>query len=148
LKVAALLLVLFAAGSYSLQRDSGKKEELRVVRIDDENSRIFVEETEESVRALRSLQGAKAYAAALKVWVSKNKPEWGIKWHASLFSDKRYAGYKTDPHVEKYIGDGSWSRNYLAEYSEEEKLFVFYPALPEKLASLSLKATKAAYPKR
>jgi len=64
--------------------------------------------------------------------ITKCRPSWAESWSVSLFSDAKFAAYKTEPQVRRFVEDGSWSSAYLGEYDASSEKLTLYPSDPEK----------------
>jgi len=112
----------------SEQRDVFRNE---VVRVDENNKRLFVTADE-----LGSRSKASPVLRLMRAYVAKCRPGWGRRWSASFFTNRELAGYK-DEQSPKVLQDGSWAKAYLAEYENETDRLTLHPALPKERKVLS-----------
>jgi hypothetical protein len=136
------------AASSTLAQSCKSGPPLNVVRVDEKSTgvrRIFVQEAPEFGQKLKSRSRALEYVRRVQRWVRVCKHQWGDDWQASLFSDARYAGYKDEKRVEPFLINGTWARNYLAEYDNRSGVFTLYPLLPEKMLVHRFGAPKKSY---
>lgn len=97
---------------------------LSLVRIDQPNERLFVQASPEVVSDLRNVR---ALLRQAKEYVERCQKTWSRNWSISIFSEAKYAGYKDEKEIRKYVMDGSWERAYLGEYDNQYGLLVRYP---------------------
>lgn len=95
--------------------------DVKVVKIDYENKRLFV-----SSNTVRS-EKIKSNLNELKMCFSSHK--WKGLWSLSLFSESKYAGYKDEESIIQYHSDNSWATAYIAEYDSENNILTSSPAL-------------------
>lgn len=103
-------------------------DDLRVIRSDDRNKRLFVEGTETEVASAKMTH----YLSRLNRVIERCEPSWEGKWSASFFSDRKLAGYKTDSVLSKAVESGDWGRAYVAEYDRETQVLTILPLDPGK----------------
>lgn len=96
-----------------------------VVRVDERNERLFVEASELDVTSPEAaktlIQGAESYIHACRT-------AWTTKWSVSVFSDRKYAGYKDEQSLLPHVQSGAWQQAYLAEYDRADGSLVLFPA--------------------
>lgn len=100
-----------------------------ILRQDVKNRRLFIKSNEETIKNLDAIAER---LKSVSEYIEQCKPEWNDKWSISLFTEKKYASYKDDKSVRLYVMDGTWQKNYLAEYSHRKKLLTRYPLDPKK----------------
>jgi hypothetical protein len=103
-------------------------DDLRVIRSDDRNKRLFVESTETEVASAKMTH----YLSRLNRVIERCEPSWQGKWSASFFSDHKLAGYKTDSVLSNAVESGDWGRAYVAEYDRETQILTILPLDPGK----------------
>jgi hypothetical protein len=90
------------------------------VRIDERNQRLFVV-------ARRPQPGAERLRAAFaELAPCLRAPGMGT-WKISLFSDRRFAGYKDEPSIKAYVRSGEWAVGYLGEYDGASRVLTLDP---------------------
>jgi hypothetical protein len=120
-----LFLVTLVVSDPSVAQDSAtacRSEFGQIVRFDDSAKRAFVVSAGLETRA-----AAKRSIRTLEMAIRHCRPEWENAWNASFFSRPKYAGYKTDAVVQKYVEDGTWGKAYLAEYDASSKRLTMWP---------------------
>jgi len=119
-----------------LADECAERETLRIVRIVEGGTRVprlFIQEAPRRVANMQLHEEASMYIKGLREWVRRCRPQWNNRWHASLFSDAKYAGFKDEEALEPHVRDGSWQKNYLAEYEEQACKLTLYPLLPKRV---------------
>lgn len=130
--IAAFLLVpLLTATCASAATDTrcDARDDLAIVRVDERNRRLFVSAGAERIA---SRDSAGRLVAAASDYVGTCQAAWGSDWNLSVFSEAKYAGYKSDPGIAQYLTDGSWAAAYLAEYRAVENQLIRFPVIPER----------------
>ena len=107
-----------------------------IVRIDDRNERLFIETTTTKVANFKAMRRMVSDAGT---YIGKCHTKWGQGWSLSVFANKKYAGYKDEESIRKYVTSGEWEKAYLAEYDNTTKTLVRYPLQPEKRNERHLK---------
>src|SRR6476660_2891753 len=102
-------------------------ERFEAFRIDESSRRLF---TSEVLLDAAALVTAAPRIHEIRAFVAKCRAAWGQDWHASFFSDSKFAGYKDEPGLAESVRDGSWARAYVAEYDNSTAQLILYPALP------------------
>jgi len=97
----------------------------QIARLDDSGKRVFVIS---NLREVQTRTSAKAEVVAVAAGVHRCRPDWGTAWSASFFTNAKYAGYKTEASLRKYVEDGTWGRAYVAEYDASSAKMTLLPA--------------------
>jgi hypothetical protein len=100
-----------------------------VLNEDEANKRLFVKADHNIVQKIDEI---KVILRQIDSYIKACKPGWSHQWSVSFFTEKKYAFYKDEDAVRNYVMDGSWGRNYLAEYSNRKKQLIRYPLEPQK----------------
>lgn len=103
---------------------------VRVTRVDVESKRLFVVFTATGVDADRLT--IRAAVPELGDLIRTCLPEWGPHWSLSFFSDESCAGYKLEPDVFPHYRDGTWHNAYAAEFTNDDRTVVYFPALQDR----------------
>jgi hypothetical protein len=119
-----LILIQTVSGLALSNGPSKPPGDLVIFKEDENNTRLFIKANEPIIENLSTII---EIIKSARTYIYKNKPHWGDKWSLSFFAEKKYAAYKDDETVRDYVVNGSWGRNYLAEYSNSEKILVRYP---------------------
>ena len=107
---AVLALCIFGVTQVVFATSKGDSE---IVRFDDRSKRVFVIAQFETINTQRR---ARVVLGRVQETIRESRPSWNNQWSASFFTDPKYVGYKDEPHVMRYLRDGSWSRAYIGEY--------------------------------
>jgi hypothetical protein len=116
-----------------------KKSNYQIVKIDERNERLFVITDIETIENIGSV---KEIIRQASIFIYKGRKGWSCKWSISFFSNKKFAAYKDDESVLQYVVDGSWSKNYLAEYYNENQILTRFPLQPDKCTETVIKIKK------
>jgi len=106
-----------------------QKSSFNIVKIDNKNERLFVIASENTINNIKTTKEIISQGAE---FIKNNKAGWSSKWNISFFSEKKYAAYKYDESVIELVVDGSWEKNYLAEYDNRKKTLILFPLQPNK----------------
>ncbi len=90
------------------------------IRIDRRNERLFVV-------ARQPQAGAERLRAAFAELASCLRGSGMGNWKVSLFSDRRFAGYKDEAAVNDYVRSGEWAAGYLGEYDGASRILTLDP---------------------
>ena len=129
--VLAAVLAGVAAGSGS--------DEPAIVRVDSSSHRVFIVRQPFVGGASRT---TRSYLNRLSAVVTGAHPDWGAEWSASFFTSRQLAGYKDEPDIVPYVMSREWSKGYVAEYTNQERLLVLYPLVPERRATVKVPSPK------
>jgi len=135
--LAAFALALLPASGIVAQtppQESCKSDDFaKIVRIDDRNERVFVIAKADQINTSAK---ARKLLLPLQASLRQCRPGWGRKWAVSLFSEAKYAGYKSDDNMAALVANGSWAKAYLAEYERQTQRLILNPAEREKIKFL------------
>ncbi|WP_299438088.1 hypothetical protein [uncultured Rhodospira sp.] len=104
-----------------------------VVRLDDRNARVFLvwpaERNLDTTGVLAFVHDADT--------CFRPHPDWAETYSVSLFSARRFAGYKTEPDILPLVKDGTWIPAYLAEFDRGSRTLTFHPARGARTVDVS-----------
>jgi hypothetical protein len=78
------------------------------VRVDEERQRFFIQQSQATLESLNPL--------ITKIQGCLNSHVWKDNWSLSVFSEKKFAGYKDEPNIIPFHNNDEWSKGYLAEF--------------------------------
>src|SRR5438876_2610583 len=104
--------------------------DLKVVRVDTANHRLFVAPATQLVKSTAAIH---AYIARLSPQIALHLPDWGAAWSVSFFGEARFAAYKDEAAVLEAVKTGVWAKSYLAEFDNASGQLVWFPADPAKV---------------
>jgi hypothetical protein len=107
----------------------------KIVQVDDRNERVFVVT---SLDKINTVAKARKVLLSLQETLKHCRAKWGRTWSVSFFSDRKYAGYKHDDKMQRFVRDGSWARAYLGEYERVEGKLTLHPADLQRLKFLKV----------
>lgn len=122
-----LITLLFSAIGYSqeapktLSKCFEQKTNLVVVRVDENNKRLFVISKKLPENQFKEI-------LPLSEICFKDTP-WKTEWSISIFTDKKFAGYKNESDIIPYHKGNIWAQSYIGEYEGKNKRYMSYPAL-------------------
>jgi len=131
---AAIIFIFLLTFSYSFgfaiaQDECSKEHRIQIFRIDAGSQRLFVQYSEKDFKSSASIRNI---LEDVRSHVRDCRHDWSEDWSVSFFREKKYAAYKDEPEMIKFIKEGSWARNYMVEYSNRTKTLTTYPLQPEK----------------
>lgn len=92
-----------------------------LVKIHGEQKRFFF--------VMEPFQQEKMIDAIRTITVCLKRSCWEKRWSLSVFSDKKYAGYKDEPEIIQFHNNNLWSKGYRAEYDSQSHRLTLNPAL-------------------
>lgn len=98
-------------------------------RIDWRNERLFVVARQPRVGAERLRAAFAELASCLRGANMGN-------WKVSLFSDRRFAGYKDEATIVAYVRSGEWAAGYLGEYDGASGILTLDPVTQPTVSHL------------
>jgi hypothetical protein len=104
-------------------------EDFRLIRVDKQNKRLFIEATETSVTSRAKID---SYLRKLDKAIANCEPSWTASWSLSVFSDPKLAGYKSDSELSGAVENGDWGKAYIAEYDRSAQVLTILPLDPGK----------------
>ena len=91
-----------------------------------------------SLDKINTVAKARKVLLSLQETLKQCRAKWGRTWSVSFFSDRKYAGYKHDDNMQRFVRDGSWARAYLGEYERVEGKLTLHPADLQRLKFLKV----------
>lgn len=118
-KVFSLASALFVASCSTLESDASSGiecvksafNEEQLVRVHEEQKRLFF--------VMNPFQREKAVDTINTITECLKHSQWERLWSLSVFSEKRYAGYKDEPEIIQFHKNDMWSKGYIAEYDSQ-----------------------------
>lgn len=104
-------------------------QDFRVVRVDREGKRLFLEGSESSVASQVKIA---SYLKQLDRVIEVCEPSWKATWSVSFFTTPKLAGYKTDTTLLEAVENGDWGKAYIAEYDRVTQLLTIFPQDSQK----------------
>lgn len=129
LRLSVVIAILTAAPL--LEAGASDKECGGIVRVDEQNVRIFVLCPE-----LPTMSSSEIRQSIRDIFERLDHLDG--EYFISFFTTEELAAYKDDPRVARAVSSGAWSRGYLGEYYTHSNQLTLWPALPEKRRTLSL----------
>ena len=98
----------------------------KVVRVDNKNQRLFV------VNEKLTAEIFSAKLRDIKSCISNSA--WDRDWAISVFTQKKYAGYKDEKNIIPLHKNNEWAKAYKIEYLNSEESVIADPAInPRKI---------------
>jgi hypothetical protein len=123
---ALLLTILLTVRSLFAQSNCNHPS--NVVRVDDENKRIFAIG---SGNQIATPTKARAFLKPLAKYVSKCQPSWVADWNVSIFTEPTLALYKTEIENRSLNDTQNWASSYIGEYNSRDQNLVLHPLSPK-----------------
>lgn len=99
------------------------KTQMVVARVDEKNHRIFAIPTIEQQSEEMLLNSIRSSAPCF------SDSNWSSDWSVSLFTSKKFAGYKDEKHIIPYHQNNEWAKAYIGEYSGSSQSYIRNPAV-------------------
>lgn len=95
-----------------------------IVRVDNKNQRLFV---------VNKNLTPEIFGSQLKsIKLCLNNSEWTDDWAISVFTEKKYAGYKDERNIIPLHKDNEWAKGYKLEYLNSRERIIITPAINPK----------------
>lgn len=94
---------------------------VKIVRTDEKNKRYFLVDS--------NFSEEKIINNITKLRQCFISTDWSGNWSISLFTEKKYAGYKDENGIVQYHRENKWAKSYQFEYSEKDKQLIYFPAI-------------------
>jgi hypothetical protein len=108
----------------TVANDCDFPQDFRVLRVDRQNKRLFVEGNEADVSSQNRID---SYLRNLDRVIATCEPSWKANWSLSVFSNPKLAGYKSDGELSTAVENGNWGRAYVAEYDRSTQVLTILP---------------------
>jgi len=100
-----------------------------VVRLDPSNKRLFAVGTDDQI----STSGrARTFLKPIADYVSTCQSNWIGDWKVSIFTEPRFAVYKTELDNQDSGDPRPWAHSYIGEYNSRGQRLVIHPLFPQK----------------
>jgi len=92
------------------------------VRMDEQNKRFFI------IRSRLDIEATWILVKKNQQFLDRYFQDWSHRWALSIFSNRKFAGYKDNPALLPFVQSGEWARGYLAEYDAATGILTLDPA--------------------